>query len=151
MLSFKTEGQMSMITHPISVRGCLVIILSNVKITDRLLQTLNCVTEQIWDLMDADVLYFTTKQVSMTKRLAACNPTVSQTYRPGASASVTSCCALLRVRWHFDHLWMCVCLHQFVTRHCSLLHLSRFNTAAYRFTLSGVSAGTWDTSTCRVW
>jgi hypothetical protein len=41
--------------------------------------------------------------------------------------------------------------HQLVTRQCRLLHLRRFITATYRFTLSSNSGGTWDISTCQVW
>jgi len=43
-----------------------------------------------------------------------------------------------------DCVCVCVCvyldskLHQFVTRHGSLLHFRHFNTTTYRFTLSGV-------------
>lgn len=43
----------------------------------------------------------------------------------------------------------CVCvyldskLHHSVTRYCILLHLRRFNTAAYRFTLSNVCGHVW--------
>jgi len=91
-------------------------------------------------LYGCHVRYFTTKQASMTKRLAACNPIVSQTYRPGAIASLTSCCVLLRrsevAFW--PPVIVCVYLYQFAARHCSLLHLRCFNTAAYRFTLSTV-------------
>jgi hypothetical protein len=53
----------------------------------------------------------------MTKRLVACNPIVSQTYRLGASASAPSCCALLRrsevAFW--PSVILCVCLSGFKT------------------------------------
>jgi hypothetical protein len=89
--------------------------------------------------------YFTTKQVFLTKRLAACNPIVSQKYRLGGKCiSDVLLCSAAKEWGGVLNICDCVCvyldskLHQFVIRHCSLINLRRFNTTAYRFTLSGV-------------
>ena len=117
--------------------------------------TLNTVDIKLRNGTDArltgtDMHYFTTKQISMTKLLVACNPFLCQTYRiwERASMSDASLCSAAK-KWSsiFDHLYDCVCvyldtkLHQSVTRHCSLLHLQRFITATYRFTLASDTAG----------